>query len=124
MEIQNVTVFRILAVGLAAGLMFAVMDGLINANPTAQRLYAFYRPIVRESVNAPLGVLFDLVSGNRDGDFIRGSQAGVSRGVGHQRGGLRSSRMVLPGRDGIGVSGGDVPDSGLGPGLWPADRSG
>jgi len=118
MEIQNVTVFRILAVGLAAGLMFAVMDGLINANPTAQRLYAFYRPIVRESVNAPLGVLFDLVSGNRDGE------AGVSRGVGHQRGGLRSSRMVLPGRDGIGVSGGDVPDSGLGPGLWPADRSG
>jgi hypothetical protein len=63
MEIQNVTVFRILAVGLAAGLMFAVMDGLINANPMAQRLYAFYRPIVRESVNAPLGVLFDLVSG-------------------------------------------------------------
>ncbi|HTP88159.1 MAG TPA: hypothetical protein VMJ34_14485 [Bryobacteraceae bacterium] len=63
MEIQDVTVFRLLTVGLAAGLLFAVMDGLINANPVAQRLYAFYRPIVRESVNAPLGVLFDLVSG-------------------------------------------------------------
>ena len=50
MEIQNVNAYRILAVGLAAGLMFAVMDGMINANQVAQRLYAFYRPIARESV--------------------------------------------------------------------------
>ncbi len=29
----------------------------------AQRLYAVYRPIARQSVNAPLGLSFDLVSG-------------------------------------------------------------
>jgi len=42
MEIRNVTVFLILAVGLAAGLMFAVMDGLINANPNiaSQQLFS------------------------------------------------------------------------------------
>jgi hypothetical protein len=63
MGLHKVTSYRILAVGLAAGLMFAVMDGLINANPVAQRLYAVYRPIARESVNAVLGLTFDLVSG-------------------------------------------------------------
>ena len=55
--------YRILAVGMAAGLMFAVMDGLVNANPMALRLYAVYQPIARESVNAPLGLTFDFVSG-------------------------------------------------------------
>lgn len=49
--------------GLGIGLAFAVLDGLLNANPVAQRLYAVYKPIARESVNAPLGVAFDLFSG-------------------------------------------------------------
>lgn len=49
--------------GLAVGLVFALLDGVINANPLAQRLYAVYRPITRESVNATLGLTFDLVSG-------------------------------------------------------------
>jgi hypothetical protein len=47
--------YRVPAVGLAAGL-FAIMDGLINANQVAQRLYSVYRPIGRKSVNAPLGL--------------------------------------------------------------------
>ncbi len=55
--------YRIPAVGLAAGLLFAVLDGLINANPLAQRLYAPYRPIMRPSINAPLGLAFDFVCG-------------------------------------------------------------
>ena len=63
MEISDVISYRVPAVGLAAGLAFAVMDGLINANPVAQRLYAVYRPIARDSVNAPLGLTFDFVSG-------------------------------------------------------------
>ena len=54
---------RVLFVGLAVGLLFAVLDGLINANPIAQRLYSVYRPIARQSVNAPLGLSFDFVSG-------------------------------------------------------------
>lgn len=54
---------RVVAVGVAAGIAFAVLDGLLNANPFAQRFYAAYKPIVRSSVNAPLGLAFDLVSG-------------------------------------------------------------
>lgn len=55
--------YRVPAVGLASGLVFAALDGLIHANALAQRLYAVYRPIARPSVNAPLGLIFDLVSG-------------------------------------------------------------
>lgn len=55
--------FRLIAVGLGAGLLFAILDVLLNANPLAQRLYAVYKPIARPSVNAALGVCFDLVSG-------------------------------------------------------------
>lgn len=54
---------RILWVGLVAGLVFVILDALINANPVAQRLYAAYKPILRTSVNAPLGVAFDLLFG-------------------------------------------------------------
>jgi len=43
--------------------VFAILDGLINANPVAQRFYAAYRPIARQSVNAPLGLSFDIISG-------------------------------------------------------------
>ncbi len=50
-------------VGIAAGVLFAALDGLMNANPIARRLYECYRPITRDSVNAPLGLAFDLVSG-------------------------------------------------------------
>jgi len=52
-----------LIVGLVVGLTFATLDGVLNANPIAQRLYAAYKPIVRESVNAPLGVALDLLFG-------------------------------------------------------------
>jgi len=50
-------------VGLAVGLLFAVMDGLINANPVAQRLYSVYQPIARKAVNVPVGLAFDFMSG-------------------------------------------------------------
>lgn len=55
--------YRIPTVGLAAGLLFAIMDGLISANPEAQHLYSVYRPLTRKAVNAPLGLTFDLVWG-------------------------------------------------------------
>ncbi len=55
--------FRVLAIGAGMGVVFAVLDGLLNANPIAQNLYAAYKPIARQSVNAPLGMLFDIVSG-------------------------------------------------------------
>jgi hypothetical protein len=39
------------------------MDGLINANPLAQRLYEVFRPIAKTSVNVPAGLVIDLVYG-------------------------------------------------------------
>ncbi len=54
---------RYLVVSVSSGVLFAVLDGLLNANPLAQRLYAVYKPIARQSVNAPLGLSFDIVSG-------------------------------------------------------------
>jgi uncharacterized membrane protein YagU involved in acid resistance len=53
----------VLIVGVAVGLAFATLDSVLNANPIAQRLYAAYKPILRESVNAPLGMALDLLFG-------------------------------------------------------------
>lgn len=50
-------------VGLASGLLFGVLDGLINANPLAQSLYQVYKPIAKTSVNLPVGILIDLAYG-------------------------------------------------------------
>ncbi len=55
--------YRVLLAGLGVGFVFAILDEILNANPFAQRLYAVYRPIARQSVNAPLGLFFDLVFG-------------------------------------------------------------
>jgi hypothetical protein len=52
-----------IVVSLISGLLFGVMDGVINANPLVTRLYAVYKPIARTSVNMPGGVLIDLVYG-------------------------------------------------------------
>ncbi len=60
---ELISTYHIGWVGLAAGMAFAGLDALINANPLAQRLYAPYRPIMRDSVNAGLGVTLDLLFG-------------------------------------------------------------
>jgi hypothetical protein len=49
--------------GLAGGVLFGVLDGVINANPLAQRLYEAYKPIARTSVNPVAGILIDLAYG-------------------------------------------------------------
>ena len=54
---------RYVIVSLLSGILFGVMDGLINANPLAQRLYAVYKPIARTSLNPVAGILIDLVYG-------------------------------------------------------------
>jgi hypothetical protein len=43
--------------------MFGAMDGMINANPLAQRLFEVYRPLAKTSINVPAGVMIDLVYG-------------------------------------------------------------
>jgi len=50
-------------VSVVSGILFGILDGVINANPLAQRLYAVYKPIARTSINPLLGFVIDLVSG-------------------------------------------------------------
>lgn len=50
-------------VSIVSGVLFGAMDGLINANPLAQRLYEVFKPVAKTSVNVPSGVAIDLVYG-------------------------------------------------------------
>jgi hypothetical protein len=54
---------RYVVVSVAGGVLFGVLDGVINANPLAQRLYQVYQPIARPSVDPLAGILIDLVYG-------------------------------------------------------------
>ncbi len=54
---------RYIIVSVIGGILFGVMDGVINANPLAQRLFEVYRPIAKTSINAPVGIVIDLVYG-------------------------------------------------------------
>jgi len=54
---------RYIVVSIISGFLFGTLDGLINANPLAQRLYEVYRPIARTSMNLPAGIVIDLVYG-------------------------------------------------------------
>jgi hypothetical protein len=54
---------RIIIVSLLSGILFGVMDSLINVNPLAVRLFAVYKPIARTSINAPAGIVIDLAYG-------------------------------------------------------------
>jgi hypothetical protein len=56
-------IVRYVLVGIGSGLLFGVMDGLINANPLAERLYEFNLPIRRASIDVTAGVVVDLVYG-------------------------------------------------------------
>ncbi len=52
-----------LIVSVVSGILFGVLDGLINANPFAVGLYEAYKPIAKTSVNLPVGMAIDLVYG-------------------------------------------------------------
>jgi hypothetical protein len=52
-----------IVVSLAGGILFGILDGIINVNPLAQRLFEAYKPIARTSINAPAGIVIDLVYG-------------------------------------------------------------
>lgn len=56
-------IVRYVLVGITSGLLFGIMDGLINANPIAERLYEFNLPIRRTSVDIIAGVAIDLAYG-------------------------------------------------------------
>lgn len=48
---------------ILTGLLFALMDGLINGNPYAAELLAPFQPIARETVNIPAGAIIDVMYG-------------------------------------------------------------
>jgi hypothetical protein len=50
-------------VSLIGGVLFGVLDGLINANAIAVRLYEVYKPIAKTSVNFIAGIIIDLAYG-------------------------------------------------------------
>ena len=54
---------RYIIVSIVSGILFGVLDGVINANPLAQKLYDVYKPITRTSLNLPAGIVIDLVYG-------------------------------------------------------------
>ena len=54
---------RYVLVSIGSGLLFGILDGLIHANPVAEKLYQVYKPIARTSVNAPAGIAIDLAYG-------------------------------------------------------------
>jgi len=54
---------RYVVVSIVSGILFGVLDGLINANPLGQRLYQFYKPIAETTINVPAGITIDIVYG-------------------------------------------------------------
>lgn len=48
---------------IATGLLFGIMDGLINGNPYAVKLMECYKPIAKHIINIPIGLLIDLLYG-------------------------------------------------------------
>ena len=54
---------RYVIVSIVSGILFGILDGVINANPVAQRLYDVYKPIAKTSLNLPAGIGIDLAYG-------------------------------------------------------------
>ena len=54
---------RYVLASIGSGLLFGILDGLIHANPVAEKLYQVYKPIARTSVNPLAGIAIDLVYG-------------------------------------------------------------
>ncbi len=54
---------RYFVVSVAGGILFGLMDGIINGNPLAQKMYKVFEPIARKSINVPVGFAIDLVYG-------------------------------------------------------------
>jgi hypothetical protein len=57
------TMIGYIIISVISGILFGVLDGVINANPLAQKLYEVYKPISRTSINPLAGIVIDLVYG-------------------------------------------------------------
>jgi len=52
-----------IVVSIAGGILFGVLDGVLNANPLARRLLEVYSPIAKTSLNLVAGLVIDLAYG-------------------------------------------------------------
>jgi len=50
-------------VSAISGILFGILDGLINANPISNKLYEVYKPISKTSINIVVGMIIDLAYG-------------------------------------------------------------
>jgi len=50
-------------ISVISGILFGILDALINANPMAQKLYEVYKPIARTLINPIPGIVIDLAYG-------------------------------------------------------------
>ena len=54
---------RYIIVSIGGGILFGVLDGLINGNPFAQKLFQVYQPISKTTINIPAGMTIDILYG-------------------------------------------------------------
>jgi hypothetical protein len=54
---------RFITISVLSCILFAVLDGLINANPYARELMECYKPISKSKVSIATGVVIDLFYG-------------------------------------------------------------
>jgi hypothetical protein len=52
-----------ISISVVSGILFGILDGLINANPIANKLFEVYKPIAKTSVNFVAGIIIDLAYG-------------------------------------------------------------
>ena len=55
--------WRYIIVSISSGILFGVLDGVINVNPLAQKLHQAYAPILKKSINPIAGIGIDLAYG-------------------------------------------------------------
>jgi hypothetical protein len=54
---------KYIIISVISGILFGILDGLINANPVAMELYKVYKPIAKTTVNILPGIIIDLAYG-------------------------------------------------------------
>lgn len=106
---QRLSMKRYILVSIAAGLLLALMDGLINANPPARELLSAYAPLARPSVDIAAGFAIDLAFGFTLAGLFLLLYPGIPGRTGILKGaGFGLIALVLPRRHAGRVNLGDV----------------
>jgi hypothetical protein len=60
---EGLSLTSYIIVSIISGILFGALDGVINANPLAVRLFEVFKPIAKTTINIPAGVVIDLAYG-------------------------------------------------------------